>query len=84
MVPNGRYASQVTLMRISLKILPSIVSRYLIAVHRILVEGKEYDILAEHVDPITLHYGEPWNWNDTIATAKLNLNGRPGIAIHIL
>ena len=43
--------------------------------------GKEYNILAKPESPLTLYYGQPWNWVNTIATVKLELNGKLGIGL---
>nr|XP_034193199.1 uncharacterized protein LOC117610209 isoform X3 [Osmia lignaria]XP_034193200.1 uncharacterized protein LOC117610209 isoform X3 [Osmia lignaria] len=42
------------------------------------VDGKGYNIVVRGNDPLTLHYGQPWNWINKIATVKLEVNGKEG------
>ncbi|KZC06953.1 putative phosphoenolpyruvate synthase [Dufourea novaeangliae] len=44
-------------------------------------EGKDYDISVKCTDSVTVYYGQPWNWLNTIIPVELELNGKPGVGL---
>ncbi|XP_012151249.2 rifampicin phosphotransferase isoform X1 [Megachile rotundata] len=43
--------------------------------------GTEYNIVVSGSDPITFYHGQPWNWQNKIATVKLEVNGKSGTGL---